>query len=551
MKKALYTLCLFFILFSLSLTVKGQSYTIVTIAGNGTAGYNGDGVQATAATLDCPYGIGVDNTVNVYTADYYNNRIRKRNAAGVISTIAGNGTAGYNGDGIAATAAELSNPADVCWSAVTGNIYVADEVNSRVRMINTTTGIISTIAGTGVMGSTGDGGQATAAEVSWPFGILVDPAGNIFIAEYGGERIRKINTSGIISTYAGNGTAGYGGDGGQATAANLDAPLKIALDPSGNLYIADAYNDRVRKVNTSGVISTYAGTGAAGFSGDGGQATAAVLNWPFGVGADGAGNVYVCDFSNQRIRLIKPSGIITTIAGNGTAGFNSDGSPATTKELSDPSKLVSDAAGNLYISEYNNQRDRELTTVILPIALSSFTADYVQQKNTVLCQWTVATQINNKLFTVEKTTDFQTWKELGTLQGAGNLSFSTDYSLTDYEPSLGTSYYRLTQTDFDGNQTIYAPVAVNVGDPSGSTASLYPNPVNESATLDYYSASNDEPIVITIIDAFGRTIRTLTLNTMQTGYNALTINTSGLVKGIYFMRVNSSAQNLSLKFIKD
>lgn len=549
MKQLLLTFTAFSaLIFSSFFALKAQSYTIITIAGNGTAGYNSDNIQATASELQNPYGICVDASGNVYTADYYNDRIRKVNSLGVITTIAGNGVAGFSGDGGQATAAKVSQPSDVWWTS-SGNIYICDEVNNRIRMV-TSTGVISTIAGNGTFGFSGDGGPATAAEFKYPFGVMVDGAGNIYVSEFQGERVRKINTAGIITTYAGNGAGGFSGDGGQATAAMLDAPLKSAMDPSGNLYIADAYNNRIRKVTPAGIITTYAGNGVAGFSGDGGQATAAKLDWTFGVGTDGSGNVYACDFSNNRIRLIKTSGVISTIAGNGTPGFNGDGSPATTKELYYPSQITSDASGNLYLSEYSNQRDRKLTNAVLPITLTSFTADYVEQSNTVLCQWVVATQTNNKLFTIEKSTDARIWNEVGTVPGAGNLSFSADYSLTDNEPSTGESYYRLIQTDFDGKQAIFTPVAVTV-DAVSQSAILYPNPVTESATLSYYSLTNDEPINITIMDAFGRTIRTLTPNKVQAGTNTLTINTSILVKGIYFIRLTAPSRNSYVKFIKD
>jgi hypothetical protein len=521
---------------------------------------------------------------NVYTADYYNDRIRKVTPAGVISTVAGTGVAGFSGDGGQATAAQVSQPSDVSWCVATGSLYICDEVNERIRKVNSS-GVMSTFAGNGVLGYSGDGGPATAAEMYYPFGVLYDNVtGNVYVAEFRGARVRKINPAGIITTYAGQGTMGYSGDGGPATAAELNAPLKIALDNAGNLYIADAYNNRIRKVTPAGIISTYAGTGVSGFSGDGGQATAATLNWTFGVGCDGT-NVYPCDFSNQRVRVIYPSGIINTIAGNGTGGFNSDGTPATIKELWDPSQIACDASGVFHISEYENQRLRNLTgtnivtiagngtagyngdgspsttktldcpygicvdnpPVVLPVSLSSFKADYVQQNNSVLCQWAVATQTNNKLFTVEKSVDGQMWNELGTVPGGGTVSYSQDYSLTDYQPTMGTSYYRLTQTDFDGKETVYAPVAINVD--AVSEATLYPNPVKESATLAYYSAVN-EPITITVMDMLGRTVRTVT-PTVQTGNNAITISTSDLAKGIYFMRIIGSAQNSCIRFIKD
>jgi sugar lactone lactonase YvrE len=335
-----------------------QTNVITTIAGNGTVGSTGDGGAATAAELSTPWGIAVDAVGNVYIADQNNHRIRKTTTAGVISTLAGIGTAGYSGDGGAATAAQLHNPQGVTIDAA-GNFYIADADNQRVRKINTN-GIISTVAGNGTAGYSGDGAAATAAEVNNPIGVAVDASGNIYIADGNNSRLRKVNTSGIMSTLAGNGTFGYNGDGIAATTAELEYAVAVAVDVTGNVYIVDQNNQRIRKVNTGGIISTIAGNGTAGHSGDGAAATAAELNNPRGVAVDAAGNIYIADYSNNRIRKVTTDGMISTIAGNGTAGYNGDGGLATDAEINLPTDMAVDLAGNLYIADDSNNRIRKV-----------------------------------------------------------------------------------------------------------------------------------------------------------------------------------------------
>jgi RHS repeat-associated protein len=337
------------------------SGVINTIAGNGTAGFNGDNGSALNAELQYPSCVAVDSKWNVYVADYYNSRIRKIAAStGVITTVAGNGTAGYSGDGGAATSAELNYPSCV---AVDGadNIYIADTSNNRVRMVAASTGIISTIAGNGTYGYGGDGGTATNAHLALPSGVAVDTCGNIYISDTGNNRIRKVTGSpGTISTAAGNGTAGYSGDNGAATSAELNYPNGISVDSSCNLYIADLSNERIRKVTIStGKISTVAGNGTVGFSGDGGAATGAELGYPSGVAVDSSSNIYIADSNNNRIRKVTASsGNISTIAGNGTQGYSGDGASSTSAEMNGPWDVAIDSSGNIYIADQGNSRIR-------------------------------------------------------------------------------------------------------------------------------------------------------------------------------------------------
>ena len=333
---------------------------ITTVAGAGSTGesgggFGGDGGPATAAQLNRPTGVALDGAGNLYIADLRNDRIRKVDSAGVISTVAGDGTGGYRGDGGPATAAQLNRPTGVALDGA-GNLYITDRVNHRIRKVDAA-GVISTVAGAGRGGYRGDGGPAVAAQLNYPTGVALDGAGNLYIADWGNDRIRKVDSAGVISTVAGGGS---GGDGGPATAALLNLPGDVALDGAGNLYIADTLNNRIRKVDAAGVISTVAGDGTRGYGGDGGPATAAQLTFPYGVAPDGSGNLYIVDSSNQRIRKVDAAGVITTVAGDGTRGYGGDGGPATAALLNFPGGVALDGAGNLYIADSSNDRIRKV-----------------------------------------------------------------------------------------------------------------------------------------------------------------------------------------------
>jgi uncharacterized protein (TIGR03437 family) len=332
--------------------------TITTVAGNGSYGSSGDGGPATSATLNLPQGIAVDGAGNLFIADTVNNRIRKVNAAGTITTVAGNGSYGYAGDGSAATSAELGGPEGAAVDS-TGNLLIADSYNARLRKV-ALNGIISTVAGDGGFHYGGDGGPATSAELFLPESVAADNAGNLFVADTSNNRIRQINQAGVITTVAGNGAHGYSGDGGPATSAELNQPSGVAVDNAGSLFIADQANNRIRMVNPAGIITTVAGNGTPGDSGDGGPATSAELNQPAGVALDNAESLFIADQANNRIRMVSPAGIITTVAGNGKPGYSGDGGPATSAELSSPSGVAADDLGNLFIADTGNNRVRKV-----------------------------------------------------------------------------------------------------------------------------------------------------------------------------------------------
>jgi sugar lactone lactonase YvrE len=308
-----------------------------------------------------------DASGNLYLADSQNHVVREISMSGQISTIAGTGIEGYGGDGAAAAAALLDTPTGVAVDS-TGNLYIADSHNHRIRKVSG--GTMTTIAGTGAPGYSGDGGAAAAAQLSLPSAVVVDSNGNIFIADTNNQRIRKI-TGTTITTIAGNGEELYVGDGAAATAAVLDSPTGVAVDSTGNLYIADRHNHRIRMVTPAGTISTVAGSGTAsfsgGFSGDGAAATTAMLAKPSGVSVDSTGGIYIADTDNHRIRQVS-GGTLGTVAGGSQQGFGGDGSAAISAILNSPRAVASDTSGNLTIADTLNQRLRTLTIPILTFA---------------------------------------------------------------------------------------------------------------------------------------------------------------------------------------
>ncbi len=342
---------------------------ILTVAGNGVYGFDGDGASASRARLNFPTGVTLDGSGSMYIADSRNDRVRKVDPSGVITTLAGNGKViyvagirrgGYSGDGGPATEAQLDRPDDVAVDAP-GNVYILDSGNQRIRKVDAS-GTITTVAGNGGITDTGDGGPAVLAGLGGPAGVAVDGQGNLFIATSTGNRVRKVDTSGTITTVAGNGSEGYEGDGGPATEAKLARPNDVAVDGSGNFYVADKGNNRIRKVDASGTITTVAGHGrlvAGGPVGDGGPATEAKLASPFGVAVDGMRNLFIADTDNFRVRKVDASGVITTVAGTGDPASSGDGGPANQAGTA-PWSVAVDATGSLYIPEGGSHKVRRV-----------------------------------------------------------------------------------------------------------------------------------------------------------------------------------------------
>ncbi len=381
---------------------------VLTIAGTGTPGYSGDNGPAANAQISFPQAVAIDSSGNLYIADTGNNRIRRVSSTGTITTVAGNGSQGYTGDNGAATAAELSGPSGLAFDA-SGNLYIGDTYNLAVRKV-TPSGTITTAAGglpnTANFDAIGEpaslaflpdgtllaldidgnrimqldsgghvsvyatnapitssmfAGAATGVLLASPTGVAVDAKSNVYIADNARNIILKVDPSQDISLFAGTGTFGFSGDGGPATSAQLAGPNGLAVDSSGNLYVADAFNNRVRKVTPSGTISTVVGNGTYGFSGDGGPATSAELSTPSAVALDSQNNLYIIDGGNNRVRKVSSSGTISTFAGNGGFGSSGDGGPATAAELGGPTSVSVDSSGNVYIADYSNLRIRKVT----------------------------------------------------------------------------------------------------------------------------------------------------------------------------------------------
>ena len=336
---------------------------ISKFAGNVSSGFTGDGGLAISASLNAPEGLACDASGNVYVADASNMRIRKISTSGIISTIAGNGLGSSNcpsdfGNGGQALNACLCAPSGV-FVDVSGEVYIADRANQRIRKVDNT-GIISNVAG--VTNFSGDGGLAISAELYWPTGVAIDSKGNKYIADQYHHIIRKVDKYGVITTIAGRRFGAFSGDGGLATEAVLNSPQGVAVDKQGNIFIADTYNNRVRKIDVNGIITTVAGSQAYGAAGDGGLATSAALYQPADIAVDNRGNIYIADRILSRIRKVDTNGIITTVAGSVSAGFSGDRGPANLASLNEPTDIAVDDAGNLYIADMYNQRIRKVDT---------------------------------------------------------------------------------------------------------------------------------------------------------------------------------------------
>ena len=331
---------------------------ITKIAGNGTAGFSGDGSPATGCELSGPWGICFDTAGNLYVSDNTNNRIRKVNTSGIVNTFAGGATTGF-GDGGSAINSEFTGAA---WAIrnTAGDMFISDALAARIRKVSTA-GIISTYAGTGMVGFSGDGGPASAANIGSPYSMDFDRAGNLLFVDALTDVVRKIDTSGNIRTIAGTpNVSGYTGDGGLATASTLNTPANLKVDRYNRIFICDMANQCIRMIDTSGIITTIAGTGFAGYSGDGGPATNAQMMSPQGIVFDTLGNLYFCDAGSTVVRKVNTSGTISTIAGNGSWGYSGDGGPATDAKLSFPCALAIDSAGFLYISDCSNNCIRKI-----------------------------------------------------------------------------------------------------------------------------------------------------------------------------------------------
>ena len=367
------------------LPVGAETGTITTVAGKSPPGYSGDGGQARDAQMNEPRMLTFDGAGTMYIVDTFNQVVRRVGTDGIITTIAGHSSGyvprddadckpNFSGEGTPATQATLSCP-HAAAVAANGDLFVADSANHVIRRIDHSTHIITTVVGQGGHnGDTGDGGPAAQARIDGPKGIIFDRSWNLIIADSGNDKIRRVDVStGIITTIAGTGVTGESGDGGPATQAKLTEPRTMALGGDGSILFTEPRVNRIRRIDPNGIISTFAGTGKAGFSGDGGPATRAMLNFNRGVGVDGAGTVWIADSLNQRIRKVDANGIITTVAGNGKSCYASannncgDGGPASAAGFATPRALEFDEFGNLYVADTFNERIRRIDGIAGPV----------------------------------------------------------------------------------------------------------------------------------------------------------------------------------------
>jgi len=536
-----------------NISVNGVAQYIYTYTGTGTNASNGDGGPAHLANIMGPRALSTDTVGNLFICDVTANVIRKVSVNGIITTVAGNGTNGSAGDGGAATAAQLSmGGGGGLYVDVAGNIYIGCTQSNKIRKVNASTGIITTIAGTGVAGFSGDGGPASAAKVNLPLGITADTAGNIYVADQGNYRIRKIDAAGIITTIIGTGSNYYSGDGGPGTAARLSYPRDVTADRSGNLYIVDNGNNVIRKyVMATGIITTLAGNHTAGSAGDGGPATAAQLNCPARIVFDGSNNLYIADQTNNKIRQVNLlNGTINTVVATGTGAFSGDGGPSSVSNIWAPAGVAIARNGNLFIADANNRRVR-LAPLSGAITITATSATSVTSGTPV--SFVANTSITSTYASLQ-------WQKNGANVGTGATSY------TDSLPSTGDVYTCLLNMTpdcgasfSDTSNAITVLVAGHRASESTTAVAevndevvvrIFPNPVHDQLNITATGVANGN-VQVNVIDQLGRTVANQVAE-VTNGQVAEKVDMTSLPTGMYIITLTDNAgKTRTVKCVKN
>jgi Secretion system C-terminal sorting domain len=527
------------VIFSLHIC-KSYAQTISTIAGGvtGHGGYWGDGGQATAAELWGPVGLAIDSKGNLYIGDGQINRVRKVNlVSGIITTYAGTGVSGFFGDGGPATAAKIAGASFIAVDTA-DNLFIGDAFNNRIRVVTASTGIITTFAGDGSIGSTGDGGPATAASF-YLGGVACDTFGNVYLGDY--DKVRKVNASGIVSTVAGDGLPGVTIDGSLATTTHLGSPQSVCTDILGNVFMADS-TDAIRKLTVStGILSRVAGVGDGGltYDGDGIPATTCHLN-AFGVKIDNEGNLYNAGYGNNRVVMVDATGIIHTVAGTGTGGFSGDGGLATAAKLNLPKDVTFDACGNIYIADFSNKRVRKITRpvpILTTPAISLSGVITAPAGSTVTVNATVAKAGSSYIIHwLNKGVEFTTTTvpSVTYTKGAGTDTITARV--------VSTATYGCYDSTTSGQHIIKIP-PVGVQQLAATTVlSVYPNPAHDVIRVGGIQDSG----TYKLLDMVGRVLQAGTVDNVNN-----VVDIKNVAKGVYILEMsNSEEQKTITKIIK-
>jgi hypothetical protein len=510
-RNLLFLFCVF------AMALSAHSQVITTFAGGGTGTSLGDGGPATAAKLGLTSGMAIAKNGDVYLTDGNNYRIRKVDfITGIITTIAGTGVSGYYGDGIAATAAKFTAPG---WIQIDSadNLYINDDF--RIRKIDAITGVISTLTGSGTSGFSGDGGPATAATNSGGISTC-DTFGNIYFSDPHNYRIRKINNSGVVNTIAGIGIATSAGDGGAAVSATMQ-PFATYADIHGNLWFSDLANSVRKIVRSTGIVTRIAGTGdtiGTPYSGDGISATSCHIT-PIGISVDFIGNLYIADQYNQRVEQVDTSGIIRTIAGTGTSGFSGDGGPATAAKLSYPQNVVLDLCGNVYIADFNNKRIRKITYPANPIiSISSVTNASIGSAVAV----TASINGAGGNYSIN-------WYNKGILF-ATTTTPSVSYTKVTCADSITAKIYGCSDSAVSNLKVVRCNVGLASPAPSHRGVTVYPNPVGGELII---AADGEKIDNIVITNLIGQVVFKQAGNSQET----VKVDMRGWSSALYFVKV--------------